>query len=577
MAILDIEKIVNGTPTKRINNGYKKMSSNYTKESAQEYYDIYSKEPHLSFLLENSRIIFSEPYYGADYYESIITGDTCCFSSLNNEYDKVASFLEENGPNMSESQFNKYKSLSLVLESLMERTKNTRMYAEFIKEHKDENFENGLSEALFTYEKCNDDTAIYEIMESIYDPVIFFTYAPYVADKIDSSSFKNLVNYYCKEASVPNEYDVDKWASFVETAICCNKLSQDLAYVESVNKITNRGVRSVFEYFMNVSLDSKLKEFSEEVVNESFVHYSDKSLAINNVMSSWYEAYVDKDENLERRNQINIYKNIVYESTLEIMLLEYQSANNTNDLAKGYSLLTTEMSLEDAFNNVNTLFTESNALFTEDDDVSDDDIEDMDRLANSNDDLYDKADGGTISGKKPQPPKPSNLANSIQFKAMDKEAKQQRKMADRGKKSDDIKGAVKATTAIPSNVINSIKDQVRSIDDADSERRKKYMVEPGFRKKAFRNMKLALLYGSAAQAKLSFVPVVALCRHWSKQKDRRIRNELIREINTEIKVCEEKINDASARDDREEKYRLIRIKDKLDAELVRVKTNSKYV
>ena len=60
-------------------------------------------------------------------------------------------------------------------------------------------------------------------------------------------------------------------------------------------------------------------------------------------------------------------------------------------------------------------------------------------------------------------------------------------------------------------------------------------------------------------------------------KDRRIRNETIRELNTEIKICEEKINDANANNDTQEKYRLIRIKDQLDAEMVRVKTNSKYV
>ena len=85
------------------------------------------------------------------------------------------------------------------------------------------------------------------------------------------------------------------------------------------------------------------------------------------------------------------------------------------------------------------------------------------------------------------------------------------------------------------------------------------------------------MYGSAANVKLALVPVVAVARHYSKMKDRRIRNETIREITTEIKVCEEKIADANANNDTAEKYRLIRIKDQLDDELVRVKTNSKYI
>ena len=127
------------------------------------------------------------------------------------------------------------------------------------------------------------------------------------------------------------------------------------------------------------------------------------------------------------------------------------------------------------------------------------------------------------------------------------------------------------------DTLKSIKKQIRTLDEADDERRKNYMTEPGFRKKAFRNLKLAILYGSAANVKLSLVPVVALARHYSKMKDRRMQNELAREIGTEIKVCEEKISDANAAGDTKEKYRLMRIKDQLDAELVRVKTNSKYV
>ena len=103
------------------------------------------------------------------------------------------------------------------------------------------------------------------------------------------------------------------------------------------------------------------------------------------------------------------------------------------------------------------------------------------------------------------------------------------------------------------------------------------MTEPGFRKKAFRNLKLAIMYGGAAHVKLSLVPVLAMCRYFSKQKDVRIRNELVRELETELSVCEEKINDANAKGDEREKYRLMRIRDRLKTEITRVKLNSRYV
>ena len=73
------------------------------------------------------------------------------------------------------------------------------------------------------------------------------------------------------------------------------------------------------------------------------------------------------------------------------------------------------------------------------------------------------------------------------------------------------------------------------------------------------------------------VPVTMLCRHYSKIKDRRIRNQLARELDTEIQICQEKINDANSESDRKEKYKLMRIKSELEAQRDRVKLNSRYI
>ena len=115
------------------------------------------------------------------------------------------------------------------------------------------------------------------------------------------------------------------------------------------------------------------------------------------------------------------------------------------------------------------------------------------------------------------------------------------------------------------------------IEEKDVEKRKRFMVEPGYRKHAFRNFKLALLYGGAFSLDKALLPVTMVARHFSKQKDRRVRNELVSEIETDIKICEEKISDANGNGDNKEKYKLMRIKNKLERELLRVKTNSKYV
>ena len=111
----------------------------------------------------------------------------------------------------------------------------------------------------------------------------------------------------------------------------------------------------------------------------------------------------------------------------------------------------------------------------------------------------------------------------------------------------------------------------------DVKKRKEFFLKPGYRHKIFRNAKWALLYGGAARYKLTSLPFLMLIRHLSKDKDRRLRNEVIRELDTEISICDEKINDANSNGDQTEKYKLMRIKGKLLAEKNRVSINSNYI
>lgn len=572
MSIVNIEKIINGTPQKRLLNGYNRMKENYTEASAQEYYDIYKDEP-LSFLLENSRIIFSEPYYGYKYYKEAIENiSNCDFTVIESESEKVRTYLEENGSSMSVNQRQMYEVLDNTINNVLEHTKNTRIYASYIKENIDDRFEEKLSNAMFIYENSEDknDSDIIQLIESVENPITFFTYAPYVISKLNTTSLNDKVNEMFEKASIPEEYNESKWKTFTEAVVCGNKLSLDSFYKESVNGVGNRDIRFIFEYFMNTSLNEKLEELVEEKVNINDVCYSSPVLAVNNIFNDIYEATIDKEELELQKDQLEVYKNIAYESTLDIIVSEYQQGNNTDDIAQGYTVLNESISIEKAFEKINNIYSESTYVTEEEDsvdtedDVDDKDIEEMDKEVND-------------TGKKPQAPKPKNLANKVQFNAMDKEAQQMKKTSIRKQKGQEVKNAVKAVAQIPKNVLLDIKRQIKAVDEVDDERRKNYMTEPGFRKKAFRNLKLAVLYGSAAKAKLALVPVVAVARHFSKQKDMRVRNELVRELQTEIKVCEEKISDANANGDQKEKYRLIRIKDQLDAEMVRVKTNSKYV
>lgn len=170
-----------------------------------------------------------------------------------------------------------------------------------------------------------------------------------------------------------------------------------------------------------------------------------------------------------------------------------------------------------------------------------------------------------------------DTATRLQNKAMDYAAKDTEKAAKNKETRQKLVNAANAVSQKPKRQIRGLKDFVASFDKWDENRRKKFMLKPGFRHKIFKHLRNAIILGAVSQVKLSLIPLLALCSHASKMKDNRIRTELTRELESEIKICDEKINDANAENDRAQKYELMRIRDKLEAEKVRVKINSKYI
>lgn len=573
MSIVNYDAIINGTPEKVLLNKFREMKNNYTEESAREYSSLYNNRP-LSFVIENSRLIFSEPYYGLSFYKEMMEDVSLCnFNIYESELDKVESFIEESGNQMDVRQKQMYEDLATSIKSMMEKTSNTRIYTDYIKEKVNSEFENKLSGLIYEYKKGDTvyENHIVNLFKESDNNIINLTYIPYVTRNMNSSELNKIVSESLESTCISSNPDINEWKSYEESVICANKLACDSLYNESLDYIYNPNEKILFEYFINTSLDDKLNQLAEEHVNIDDVCHVTPVSAVNNIFLDMIESQIDKDENDKYKNTIKEFTSVTFESSLDILLREYQMVDDTGKKADGYFFVSNESTLDEAFNTLTSLYNESsNDIFVteseDNEDVSDEDIDNMDNDVR-----------GTDSGKKPQAPKPKNLANKIQFSAMDKEAKRNAKKAKLAQKGQEIKNAAIAATSLPRNAIKSIKDLTHKFDEADDERRKKFMTEPGFRKKAFRNLKLAILYGGAADIKLSFVPVVAVCRHFSKAKDVRIRNELVRELETELSVCEEKINDANSKGDEKEKYRLMRIRDRLKTEITRVKLNSKYV
>ena len=568
MAVLDVEKIINATPQKRLINAYNSMKKNYNEATAQEYLNAY-KDGSLSFLFENSRMIFSEPYFGFDFYKEAVTDLSLChFTVLENEKEKVEDFIEENRDKMSSNQLEMYESLRNEMNDILDHTKKSRLYANYIADERMlPMYEEALSDALYAYKKSStkDESEIISALESG-DNITNLVYLPYINEAISIPSYmKETVN---ELANSEITVDLPHWQSYVERVICCNKLSHDSAYKEAVSNIGNKMNRVVFEYFMNTSILDQTNKLLLETVSNDDVNIVSGDTTVNNAFFNLFGLSSEVLESAEEKLHNTEYEDAVYNETFRVLFREYQECEDTSEIAEGYTLFEKDMSIDEIAKLASTSFFDQE-MITEDEDVSDDDVQNMETSVNTNDQAVN-------TGKKPQAPKAS-LANRIQNKAMDNEAKFYSKKAIRQQKGQERKNAFKAVAAIPNHIMNSIRDQIHMLDEKDDERRERYIKAPGFRKKAFRNLKLAILYGGAASVKLAYVPVVALCRHFSKKKDIRIQNMLVRELNTEIKVCDEKISDAQSSGDNAEKYRLIRIREQLDAEMVRVKTNSKYI
>lgn len=592
MPYINRDRILNESPKKRLIIGFDNLKQNFTEEAALEYSKLY-KDQALSFIIENSRLIFTEPYYGYDFYEETMCGENeyVAFPQYRSEIDKIDTFIDDNQNKMPADQLSMYTDLRDKLKHKLDDYKNSVTLIGYCidKDPKTAELASNISDKVYDYKKAeiaNDEQKMVQLqneirndLDSNSDSTSFLTLAPYVGQATSDNTILN--DNIKKFAEEPTGSWTEKPTieSAFDRTIILSKLMNDNAYMEAM-KYVPRSTRVILNEYAKEDLGGNLQELITERVSSERAFYSTPMMAVLNVFAEDDESNLFREEFDEfRKNRYGIRLH-VFEKLMDLITYEYQTCEDTNAEIKGYNFFKEGTTIEEAFGIVskNLMNTKQVLNITEasdeDEDVSDDDINNMEKDTNDTSNIPERE--GTLT-KKPKAPKPKNLANKIQFKAMDAEVRQNEMRAAAKQRGQEIKNAAKAAGQLPANVIADIKDQTKKIDEADDDRRKKYMLEPGFRKKGFRNLKLGLLYGTAARAKLALVPVIAVCRHFSKKKDMRIRNELTRELDTEIKITEEKINDANSAGDNKEKYQLMRIKSKLEAEKARVKMNSKYI
>lgn len=597
MSFVNKEKILNANPLKRLLIGYEKLKENFTEEAAYSYMSLYKDQP-LSFLLENSELIFKEPYYGYDFYKTLMEGENVeypLFHQYDIEKGKVQNYLDQNKGKMSIKQEEMYEDLLSCLKDQEEKFKNCKTVCGYLQgEYPQLNTDiPELCDDLYDYNKCCTRGERDAVSRKIKDKMCnipnsaYNLYAPFVNRAThDPSLIARSDMEEIKDASVfRGENYKSEFESYIESVFLVSKLFDDTVYEESVREVPNVTIRSIFTGYHKESAREQINNIVTEHVSEMETFYASPKASVNKIFNDVLDDAIYEEEFREAKEYCLGLQKIAYDKLSDIILYEYLDTTDLESPVSSYSFFSENTTIEEAMQmiieKVNEINAELSYISEEEDNELDKELEkyekEFDEKNKDDDKNIDKSDAEKYEPKKVDAPKPKNLSNKIQFKAQDAEVKQMKKMGEKELKGQERKNALKAVAQLPKNIIDNIKKQIHKVDEKDDERRIKYMTEPGFRKKAFRNLKLAIMYGSAAQIKLAFVPITALTRHFSKEKDRRIRNELLNKLETEIKICDEKINDANSEGDKNEKYQLMRIKAKLERERLRVRTNSRYI
>ena len=597
MSFVNKEKILNANPLKRLLIGYEKLKENFTEEAAYSYMSLYKDQP-LSFLLENSELIFKEPYYGYDFYKTLMEGENVeypLFHQYDIEKGKVQNYLDQNKEKMSIKQEEMYEDLLSCLKDQEEKFKNCKTVCGYLQgEYPQLNTDiPELCDDLYDYNKCCTRGERDIVSRKIKDKMCnipnsaYNLYAPFVNRAThDPSLIARSDMEEIKDASVfRGENYKSEFESYIESVFLVSKLFDDAVYEESVREVPNVTIRSIFTGYHKESAREQINNIVTEHVSQMETFYASPKASVNKIFNDVLDDAIYEEEFREAKEYCLGLQKIAYDKLSDIILYEYLDTTDLESPVSSYSFFSENTTVEEAMQmiieKVNEINEELSYISEEEDNDLDKELEkyekEFDEKNKDDDKNIDKSDVEKYEPKKVDAPKPKNLSNKIQFKAQDAEVKQMKKMGEKELKGQERKNALKAVAQLPKNIIDNIKKQIHKVDEKDDERRIKYMTEPGFRKKAFRNLKLAIMYGSAAQIKLAFVPITALTRHFSKEKDRRIRNELLNKLETEIKICDEKINDANSEGDKNEKYQLMRIKAKLERERLRVRTNSRYI
>ena len=146
------------------------------------------------------------------------------------------------------------------------------------------------------------------------------------------------------------------------------------------------------------------------------------------------------------------------------------------------------------------------------------------------------------------------------------------------KKLRDMKTKGQHTTAVlkrvPRHIEDFINNTLNKLKEMDRTERRNRIIEGTVRKKLMKVIRDAIVLGvtwaiNPAISAITLIAGVAI----DKMTDKKVRHQILHELELELKIVDEKLEDARSDGSRRKKYELMRIKHKLEREIDRIRYN----
>lgn len=629
-----LDRIINGTDRKKLINGFNNLKNDYNRIEAIKYSRLYENKP-LSFILDNSNYIFTEGYKGYNFYKNVMETATLPYDQYDVQLGKIHEYLCEYSDKMSSKQYNMYDELYTIIEDVRDLNKNAvELHSEMTKHTSDNAMKLYDSIYLARNGLITESEVELEIDNAMFSNKCEFM--DIVNCLVRNPDLGTPLNTYLELCYTENAHDTEEIIDNCKIKNILERMMKDKVFNESVKSIRNTNLRFNLIGLSQLSDVDLLESVAYEHVNYFDPMFSTMDDAIERVYMDNYISEYNKEERLLEKLDRQEKLISVYETVKDFVLFDLNNMNSSdlytgNDLTyKTYleshnDLPSIESSLIVLNDKINKLKAE---YFSETvggrDGKGSKAIQDMipeelkkpiKKKSKDNDDNTNDTDENPFkSGSSKKREKSSKIKvvtksedeedNNDHDDDMDnsKTKEYEDNEKPKGSKIRDIEsGIVKANseinkvassaknvtkhgktivrgvTEIPREIIKGTQDLVDDLKLMDENRRKKYMLQPGNRKKWIGRVKAVSQYGTAIAINPLLVPLLAFYRKESKTTNKRLSNEMKVELDTLIKNCDDNIDYFKSIDERDKANEWRMTKSKLEYTLARLRTNSKVI